>query len=146
MVQDFGRLGNHVEGMVLFAPTVGGGVAKILFIDDVPEICKLYSTVLTKHGHDVVVATSAIQAMMSLQTTEYDYVLLDIKIPDFDGFYFLKQSNLESEHPHTKVVILSNSESIKDFRHAKDLGAEFYLVKIDYSPYGIAQLIEEGKL
>jgi len=121
-------------------------MARILFIDDVPEIQKLYSEVLTKHGHKVVVAGSAMQALMSLQNGEYDYVFVDIKIPDFDGFYFLKQSKLEQEHPKTKVIILSNSESMKDYERAKALGAEKYLVKIDYSPYGLAQMIKNGEL
>ena len=121
-------------------------MAKILFIDDVPEIRKLYATILSKKGHTVVVAASVMQALMSLKTTEFDYVFVDIKIPDFDGFTFLKQSHLEQEHPHTKVVVLSNSESPRDFERATQLGVEEYLVKIDYSPYGVAQLIEQHKL
>jgi CheY-like chemotaxis protein len=121
-------------------------VAKILFIDDVPEIRLLYSTVLSKKGHEVVVAASAMQAMRSLQTTEFDYVFVDIKIPDFDGFWFIKESQLEENHPHTKVIVLSNSESPQNFRKARELGVENYLVKIDYSPYGLAQMIKGGQI
>jgi CheY-like chemotaxis protein len=121
-------------------------VAKILFIDDVPEIRKLYSTILSKKGHTVVVAASVMQAMMSIRRTEFDFVFVDIKIPDFDGFNFLKEARLEEEHPNTKVVVLSNSESVKDYDRAKRMGVEEYLVKIDYSPYGVAQLIEQHKL
>jgi CheY-like chemotaxis protein len=117
-------------------------VAKILFIDDVPEIRLLYSTVLSKKGHVVVVAGSAMQALQSLQTTEFDYVFVDIKIPDFDGFWFVKESKLEVEHPKTKVIVLSNSESPQHYRKARELGVENYLVKIDYSPYGLAQMIK----
>jgi len=121
-------------------------VAKILFIDDVPEIRDLYSTILSKKGHIVVVAASVMQALMSLKATEFDYVFVDIKIPDFDGFNFLKNSHLEQQHPRTKVIVLSNSESPQDYQRAKQLGVEEYLVKIDYSPYGLSQLIEEHKL
>jgi len=121
-------------------------MAKILFVDDVPEICRLYSSVLTKRGHLVVVATSVMQAMMSLRTTEFDYVFVDIKIPDFDGFDFLEQAKFEEEHPHTKVIILSNQESPRDFERAKALGVEKYLVKIDYSPYGLVQIIDQHRI
>jgi CheY-like chemotaxis protein len=121
-------------------------MAKILFIDDMPEIQLLYSTVLSKKGHDVIIAGSAMQALRSLQSNEFDYVFVDIKIPDFDGFWFLRESKLEKDYPNTKVVVLSNSESVKDYRKAKALGVEEYLVKIDYSPYGLAQMISEGQL
>ena len=121
-------------------------MAKILFIDDVSEIRELYSTILSKKGHTVVVAASVMQALMSIKTTEFDYVFVDIKIPDFDGFNFLRNARLEQEHPHTKVIVLSNSESPKDYQRAKKLGVEDYLVKIDYSPYGVSQLIEQHKL
>ena len=87
-------------------------MAKILFIDDVPEIRLLYSTVLTKKGHVVIVAASAMQAMQSLKTTEFDYVFVDIKIPDFDGFWFIKESHIEQEHPSTKVIVLSKAVKV----------------------------------
>lgn len=121
-------------------------MAKILFIDDVPEIRQLYATVLTKRGHDVVAVGSAILAMRSLESNEFDYVFIDVKMPNFDGFWFLRESELVQKHPKTKVIILSNSESSKDYEKAKAMGVEKYLVKIDYSPYGLAEMIQKGEL
>jgi chemosensory pili system protein ChpA (sensor histidine kinase/response regulator) len=121
-------------------------MATILFIDDVPEIRQLYATVFSKRGHDVTAVGSALLAMKALESKEYDYVFVDVKIPNFDGFWFLKESHLIEKNPKTKVVVLSNSESPKDFEKAKALGVDKYLVKIDYSPYGLAQMIQNNEL
>jgi PleD family two-component response regulator len=67
-------------------------------------------------------------------------------LPDFDGFTLLKQAKFATKHPHTKVVILSNSESASDFAKANALGAKDYLIKVDYSPYGLARMIAEGEI
>jgi len=121
-------------------------VAKILLVEDTIEIQRLYSEVLHKKGHIVVVAGSVMQAMMSIGDTEFDYVFVDIKLPDFDGFELLREAEFADRHPNTKVVVLTNSESTRDYDRAKELGVDNYLVKIDYSPYGLAQMIADGEL
>ena len=121
-------------------------MANILIIDDVPEINLLYSKVLSKQGHTVTVAQSVMQALVSVQNEEFDYVFVDMMMPDQTGIDFLEQAELRKNHPKTKVIALSNSESPKFMDQAKKLGASEYLVKVDFSPYGIGRLLEHGDL
>ena len=121
-------------------------MANILIVDDVPEINLLYSKVLSKKGPNVTVASSVLQAMMSVQREEFDYIFLDMKMPDFGGLDFLKEAKLKDRAPQTKVVALSNSESPSLIKKAKALGVTDYLIKVDFSPYGIAQLLELGEI
>ena len=102
--------------------------------------------VLTKNGHAVTVATSVMQAEMSLKRATYDYVFLDMKIPDFNGLDFLEETEIARTHPKTKVIALTNSESDDLMRKAKKLGVSDYLIKVDFSPYGLAQMLESGAL
>ena len=121
-------------------------MANILVVDDVPEINLLYSKVLAKKGHTVTVAASVMQAMVSVNNEEFDYIFLDMKMPDFDGLDFLRQAKLWVRRPQTKVIALSNSESEVLMKKAKALGVSEYLIKIDYSPYGVAELLDRGRL
>jgi DNA-binding response OmpR family regulator len=121
-------------------------MANILFVDDDPRINHLYSVVLTKKGHNVTVAASVMQAQMSLRNATFDYVFLDMKMPDFGGLDFLKRVDVRREHPTTKVVALTNSESDELKRQAQELGVTDYLIKVDFSPYGLAQMLERGAL
>ena len=121
-------------------------MASILFVDDDPQICQLYSTVLTKKGHAVTVAESVMQAMRSLSSNEYDYLFLDMKMPDFDGINLLKEAKPAKNYPGMKVVALTNSESDDLKKKARAMGVTDYLIKVDFSPYGIAQMLEQGAL
>jgi DNA-binding response OmpR family regulator len=121
-------------------------MASILFVDDDPQISQIYSMVLTKKGHEVMVAASVMQAEMSLKSASYDYVFLDMKMPDFGGLDVLKQADLRHKYPQTKVVALTNSESDELKRKAQSLGVTDYLIKVDFSPYGLAQMLETGAL
>src|SRR5437016_4944190 len=106
-------------------------MATILFVDDDPQINQLYSMVLTKKGHNVTTALSVMQAEMSLRGASYDYIFLDMLMPDFNGLDLLKEADLAHRHPDTKVVALTNSESDELRRQAQELGVTDYLIKVD---------------
>jgi CheY-like chemotaxis protein len=121
-------------------------MARILIIDDTVEITRVYSTVLTGKGHSVVVAASELQAWSALEDGSYDYVLLDILMPDYSGLDLLERSRLHERCPDTRIIILSNSESDELVQKAKQLGADRYLIKVENDPYRIAELIEKKEL
>ena len=121
-------------------------MARILIIDDTSEITQIYSAVLTSKGHGVVVASSELQAWSALEDGNYDYVLLDILMPDYSGLDLLQRSKLRQRCPDTRIIILSNSESDDFAQKAKQLGADRYLIKVENDPYRIAELIEKKEL
>jgi DNA-binding response OmpR family regulator len=115
----------------------------ILFVDDDENTGLMYAKALTFHGHSVTVAKSMLQAMQSIDKSHYDFIFIDIKMPDFNGLDFIKWLRANSKNTNAHLAILSNSESQKTVQQAKDLGIEEYLVKVDYSPYGLAQYIDQ---
>lgn len=115
----------------------------VLFVDDDENTGLMYAKALTYHGHSVTVAKSMLQAMQSIGNSHYDFIFIDIKMPDFNGLDFIKWLRSNSKNTTDHLAILSNSESQKSVQQAKDLGIEEYLVKVDYSPYGLAQYIDQ---
>jgi CheY-like chemotaxis protein len=59
---------------------------KILVVDDIPENVRLLEAVLAPHGYDVVTATDGAEALAVVESEQPDLVLLDIFMPELDGY------------------------------------------------------------
>jgi len=84
--------------------------AKVLVVDDDPDIVAILSLVLETAGHQVVTANSAQQAFERLEEFVPDVILLDVMMPDgTEGFHFVWK--LRNEYPEqlaqTPIIILS---------------------------------------
>jgi two-component system response regulator HydG len=83
---------------------------RVLVVDDEREIRESVRLILSKEGHQTDVAESARQALEKLQTTRYQLVLTDFRMPDLDGLELLRLVKLH--HPQTEVVILTGYGTI----------------------------------
>jgi DNA-binding NtrC family response regulator len=117
-------------------------MAKILIVEDEEPILHSYAFVLKKKGHDVVTAENAEKGMKALKKDKFDLILLDLLMPEVSGLEFLEQTNPRKNFPETRVVVLTNTESPKVINDAMDRGASKYLLKVDNTPYTIADQIE----
>jgi CheY-like chemotaxis protein len=117
-------------------------MAKILIVEDEEPILNSYAFVLNKKGHQVVAANSAQKGIASLTQGPFDLILLDLLMPEMSGIDFLKQVNPRKTMPTTRVVVLTNTESPKIITDAMENGASKYLLKVDNTPYQIADQIE----
>ncbi len=75
-------------------------------------------------GYDVTIATDGQEALKVANSTKFDAILLDLIMPNMDGFTFLEQLKKK-----TPVIILSNLGQDEDKERAKALGAKDYFVK-----------------
>ncbi len=101
--------------------------AKILIVDDNEELQKLVKTILMKHDFmDVLSAASCEQAKLYFQTLNPDFVILDICLPDGDGFSLLQDFRNISQVP---VLFLSARDEDQDRLYGLGLGADDYLTK-----------------
>ena len=103
--------------------------AEILAIDDTPANLEVITETLSSAGYAIAAATSGKRALKRLQTYIPDLILLDVKMPEIDGFEICRQIK---ENPNTAgipiifITALSDSESItKGF----SLGAVDYITK-----------------
>jgi two-component system KDP operon response regulator KdpE len=118
--------------------TAGGaqvsGDAKILVVDDEPQIRRFLRISLTAYGYQVVEAGGGEEAVTKSAIEGVDLVILDLGLPDIDGHTVIERIREWSEIP---IIVLSvRSEDVEKVR-ALDSGAGDYLTK----PFSIAELM-----
>lgn len=101
----------------------------ILVVDDAAQNIQLLSGIL-KANYKVKAATSGEKALTIANKTPHpDLVLLDIIMPEMDGFKVCEQLKLSSETSHIPVVFISGNFSDEDKQKGERLGAEGFLGK-----------------
>lgn len=113
---------------------------KILLVEDDPLLVDIYTTKLKKEGFLVEVAVDGEGALRSYKKEKPDLVLLDIVLPNRNGWEVLKTINKDPERP--KIIILSNLGQKEEIQKGLSLGADKYLIKANYTP---SEVIEEIK-
>ena len=106
----------------------------ILLIDDEPQILRALKTILTANRFRVVVAATGEQGLALAAAQEPDIIILDLTLPDIDGFQVCEQIRQWSRVP---IIVLSVRDSEKDKVAALDKGADDYLTK----PFGIEEFM-----
>lgn len=101
---------------------------KILVIDDAPEIVEVVSICLQlRWAHaEVVSASSGNKGLQMLATEKPDLVVLDVNLPDIDGFQVLEKIRQLSQVP---VVMVTVKGQDVDIAQALEMGADDYIVK-----------------
>lgn len=112
--------------------TAGG--ARILVIDDEPQIRRALHTALTAHGYSVETAENGSLGLATIATWAPDAVVLDLVMPVMDGFEVLRQVRPWSDVP---IIVLSARGQEPDKVIALDQGADDYLTK----PFGMSELL-----
>ena len=113
---------------------------KILLVEDDPLLIDIYTTKLKDAGFVVSVATDGRMALELFEKDKPDLILLDIVLPNTNGWEVLKQ--IKKDNNTTKVVILSNLGQKEEIEKGIMLGADKYLIKANYTP---SEVIEEIK-
>ena len=104
---------------------------KVLIVDDNLEGCKPLARLIARQGHDVHCAASGPEALDMLRADGYGLVLLDIMMPEMDGFEVL-QTLRADENPalrHVPVLMYTALADSENLRRATAAGAQGYLVK-----------------
>jgi two-component system OmpR family response regulator len=100
---------------------------RILVVEDDSLLARGLTRVLSRAGHAVDKAETGVQADKTLRAASYDLVVLDIGLPDIDGFEVLRRLRLR--HAAAKVLVLTARDAVEDRVHGLDLGADDYLTK-----------------
>jgi DNA-binding response OmpR family regulator len=102
---------------------------KILIVDDEPNILMSLDFLMRKEGYDVLVARNGTEALESLENHLPDVVLLDIMMPDVDGYEICKHIRSKKELENCKVIFLSAKSKEADIQKGYEVGANFYMTK-----------------
>jgi two-component system, OmpR family, alkaline phosphatase synthesis response regulator PhoP len=115
---------------------------KILVADDEKDIRKLISFVLQKHGYQVVEAVNGTQALQLAKDEKPDIVLLDLMMPQVNGFEVCRQLRSNPTTSKTPILMLSAKSQSSDIMDALLLGAAYYLVK-PFTPRDLVEKVSE---
>jgi two-component system chemotaxis response regulator CheY len=119
-------------------------VATILIIEDDPAIRELYAAALKHQGYTVAEARDAKEGLEQLTELQPQLIILDLLLPHGDGISFLKAADIPHQYPNTKVLVSSNVQTPQFDQELKQLQVEHSIVKTDYTPYMLTDLV--GKL
>lgn len=98
---------------------------RILVVDDEKAIADLVGIYLTKEGFDVQIAYSGADAAKAILEQEFDLALLDVMLPDIDGF---ELRTIRASHTYP-VIMLTARDAQHDKIEGLSLGADDYVVK-----------------
>src|SRR2546428_612905 len=121
-------------GRALFSRSRGGPVssnavrdepsgARLLVVDDEPSMVRTLRTNLRGHGFQVETAETAGDALASYERRQPDLIVLDLNLPDGDGFEVVRRIR---ERSGTPIIVLSARGGETDKVNALDLGADDY--------------------
>ena len=108
--------------------------ARILVVDDEPNIAELLSAALTFEGYEVGVAATGAEALDQVRTFRPNLVMLDVMLPDFDGTEVCKR--LRSQGEQVPIVFLTARDTVEDKVEGLGMGDD-YVTK----PFSIEELM-----
>ncbi|MBW7881550.1 MAG: response regulator [Caldilineaceae bacterium] len=110
----------------LLQTTVSTGGITILVVDDEEPLRNLLQISLQRHGYHVLVARNGREALEIVNNKTVDLVLLDIMMPEMDGFTTCAELRKRSDLP---IVMLTALNRPDDIVHGFNLGADDYITK-----------------
>lgn len=114
---------------------------KVLVVDDDPYILMSLEFLMKKSGYEVMIARNGTEALELVEKQMPDIVLLDIMMPDVDGYQICKHIKKSDTLKHTKVVFMSAKTKESDIQKGYDLGASLYIIK----PFSTREIVKQIK-
>lgn len=111
------------------------GKRKILIVDDDNFLLDVYALKFSQNSFEVYTAEDGAQAIKKLKEgLKPEVILMDIIMPEMDGFEMLEKINQGSLSPDSLKIILSNKSEQQDIDRGNSLGAAGYIVKANSTP------------
>ncbi|MGB8217647.1 MAG: response regulator [Candidatus Methanoperedens sp.] len=115
-------------------------IKKVLVVDDEPDTLELVKLVLESGGFETILAARGMEALDKVENTKPDLVLLDIMMPDMDGWDVFRK--IKEKYPTLPIAILTaKAQNIDKLLGLHVLKADDYITK----PFGKNELINKVK-
>ncbi|MFH1582640.1 MAG: response regulator [bacterium] len=115
---------------------------KILLVEDDSFLIDIYGTKLKESGFELEVVSDGSEVLSKTKEIKPDIVILDVVLPQMDGWEVLKALRAEESLKDLKIIILSNLGQKEEVEKGMALGATSYLIKAHYTP---SEVVEEIK-
>ena len=115
---------------------------KVLIIDDDPSLSEMYKIKFEKEGFEVLIESDGLSGISTAVKTKPDIILLDIMMPQVDGFETLRAFRRNTSLDLI-ILIISNLSKKSGINKALEGGADDYLIKADHTPGEIIQKVKD---
>lgn len=112
-------------------------MAKILLVDDEPNIVKLTAFHLRRQGYEVASADNGAAGLLQVNAERPDLIILDVMMPIMDGFEMLRTLKANPETSAIPVIMLTCRSLDEDVAHGLVQGADLYMTK----PFEMSKLL-----
>ena len=112
---------------------------KILLVDDEPNIIMSLEYTFKKNNFQVFIARDGQEALEILKTEQPDLIILDIMMPNVDGYATIEAVRKDEKLSNCKVIFLSAKNKESDIEKGLALGADAYMTK----PFSIKKVVEK---
>jgi len=120
----------------------GSTAARVLIVEDHPMIAELVETRLTIEGMRPTKCLGGRQAIQLLGQDDFDLVILDIMMPEVDGYEVFKFMKSQDRTRHVPVIFLTAKSTQEDVEKGLAIGADYYITK----PFSGADLMRKVKI
>lgn len=118
-------------------------MAKILVVEDDPLMSRMYQKIFTFEGYDIELAGDGEEGLEKAKTVDPTIILLDVMMPKMNGLEVLDKLKLDPATKGIPVVMLTNLAGQKDAETALEKGAVKYIIKSEYEPKQVANMVKE---
>ena len=115
--------------MNALTPISGMDGRKVMIVDDAATIRRYHRMIVEGAGFLVEEAFNGVEALERGVTDEIGLFLVDVNMPEMNGYQFVTELRSSSEHRATPVIMISTEAEAMDAEKAMAIGANFYLVK-----------------
>lgn len=118
-------------------------VKKVLLVEDEKLIRDLLEKKLKMEGYEVFTAKNGVEALEKMKEVKLDLILLDILMPQKNGFEVMEEMQKNEELKEIPIIIISNSGQQDELGRAKDLGVKDWLIKTEFDPYEVLEKVKK---
>ncbi|MFH1501860.1 MAG: response regulator [Candidatus Eisenbacteria bacterium] len=116
--------------------------ARVLVVEDSPTILAIKVAILESAGYETVGAVDAIEAILRVREDAPDLILLDVRLPDMNGYQVCRLLRNDDEHKDIPIIMASASDTEKkDEFWGVQTGADAYLVE-PFEPQELLGLVQ----
>lgn len=116
---------------------------KVLIVEDDVFLSDIYNKKFSKDGFDVLTASDGKKAVIIIKQKKPDVILLDIMLPQMDGFEVLEEIKKDPEIKDIPVILLTNTNEQDGIKRGYDLGIKDYIIKTFFTPSEVVNKVRK---